>query len=482
MMRSLLALLVGVAVITAPLVGADAPKADPDKKTPVEIKNEAALREMLIAQKYREFELALVRLAQRLEKSTKAEDKEKAKFLKEALETAGKGGITTRFERLISILKESKANNLSEIKEAIDLGERLAQDMRDMLKLIMQDGQIKANHDLQIRLAELIKMLEALIRNQKLVRVHTEKDSMPKNELVKGQDKVTDNTEKFAKDMEDKSQPGADRIPGKELVRAATVDQRMATTHINANSKDNASGSQSQAIDKLVKVRDALDKLLKQLREEEMKQILQSLQARCELMLQMQIEVKDGTVILEKTIKANEEGKAKPEDHRKSLALATREGSIIGEADRAIQMIKEEGSAVAFLEVFQQVRQDMAIVELRLGKTDAGQLTQTIEQDIIDTLKEMIEVLKKAQNPPGGGTNPKPPDPADAGKLLSPLAELIMIRSMQAKINTRTETVSKRFEGEEPDSPDLRKDLRDLSDRQLRIQRVTRDIFTEKNK
>src|SRR5207247_900442 len=122
--------------------------------------------------------------------------------------------------------------------------------------------------------------------------------------------------------------------------------------------------------------------------------------------------------------------------HQKSLDLSAREEAIVAEADKAIAMIKAEGSAIAFLEVFQQVRQDMVSVQRRLGKTDVGNLTQSIEKDIIDTLKEMLDALKNAQQPP---MPPNPPPPGDPpappptnGNLLSKLAELKMIRSMQA--------------------------------------------------
>ena len=39
----------------------------------------------------------------------------------------------------------------------------------------------------------------------------------------------------------------------------------------------------------------------------------------------------------------------------------------------------------------------MVHVQRRLGVSDVGEVTQTIEQDIIDSLKEMIEALKKAK-------------------------------------------------------------------------------------
>ena len=119
------------------------------------------------------------------------------------------------------------------------------------------------------------------------------------------------------------------------------------------------------------------------------------------------------------------------------------------------------------------------------GKTDVGRLTQTIEKDIIDTLTEMLAAVKKAQEPPPPpSTNPNdtPQPPSDNAELLNKLAELKLIRSMQMKLNQRTVEYGKQYEGEEPKDTDIRKEIRGLSERQANIQRVTQDLYTQKNK
>ena len=54
--------------------------------------------------------------------------------------------------------------------------------------------------------------------------------------------------------------------------------------------------------------------------------------------------------------------------------------------DAALKILEGEGSAVAFAEVFQQVKADMKAVKNRLAKVDTGKVTVTIENDIIETL------------------------------------------------------------------------------------------------
>ena len=130
-----------------------------------------------------------------------------------------------------------------------------------------------------------------------------------------------------------------------------------------------------------------------------------------------------------------------------------------------------------------------------LHLTDVGFQTQTIEQDIIDTLKEMIEALKKQQqdlknknNKPG-----QPGQPQDQ-KLIELLAELKMIRSLQIRVNNRTKTYAQEYQGEQAPSPVtvptpqekqkaemVHKYMKELADRQLKIFEVTNNIAKGKN-
>ena len=151
-------------------------------------------------------------------------------------------------------------------------------------------------------------------------------------------------------------------------------------------------------------------------------------------------------------------------------------------------MLEAEGSAVAFPEVFQQVRSDMIVVQKRLGNTDVFKVTQAIERDIIETLKEMIEALKKARqdldakkSPPSPGQ----PPPNQDQKLLDQIAELKMIRSMQVRVNARTQMYGKQYqdvEGEQTRNSELRRELQILSERQERIFDVTNRIARGDNK
>jgi hypothetical protein len=283
--------------------------------------------------------------------------------------------------------------------------------------------------------------------------------------------------------------------PVKKQIQEANKHQEGAEKDLNEKKNPDAVAKQDKALEELNKAKKRLEDLLKQLREEEKERLLAALQARCERMLAMQIAVRDGTVTLDKEIDKKDPNR---EQQQTSNVLSDREEEIIREASKAISIIQAEGSAIAFAEVFLQVRTDMTTVANHLRKTDTSVVTQTVENDIIATLQEMIEALKKARKdnknpppPPRPGQQGPPPDQ----RLIDMLAELKMIRSMQLRVNSRTEVYGKQYEGEQAPAPTLaadaklreqyemiQRELRDLGERQLKIEKVTSDIAKGKNK
>jgi hypothetical protein len=119
------------------------------------------------------------------------------------------------------------------------------------------------------------------------------------------------------------------------------------------------------------------------------------LTARCKQMRAMQIRVYNGTRAVAQAVEANADKKPSPENIQDALALADAQQQVINEANQAIQMLEAEGSAVAFHEVFAQLRDDMKTVQRRLEVADVGKVNQLLQQDIIDILREMIWALKK---------------------------------------------------------------------------------------
>jgi hypothetical protein len=291
-------------------------------------------------------------------------------------------------------------------------------------------------------------------------------------------------------------QPPQDSGQIKKQIQDANKYQEKAEDNLRKDKRKDAGDDEEEAVKKLREAQKKLEDLLRQIREEEIERLLARLEARCRHMLALQIAVRDGTVELDKVIKNNPKGEPTRADQQSSNVLSDKEDEIVKEATAGLRLLEAEGSAVAFAEVFQQVRGDMITVSTRLRKTDTGVVTVTIENQIIETLQEMIEALKKAQadakksKQGQPGQSGPPPDP----KLIDLLAELKMIRSMQKRVNDRTELYGKQYKGEQAPPAEqgstaeerekydrIQHELKDLSVRQQKIGKVTHDIATGKS-
>jgi len=530
-----------------------------------------------LKQQFKDFTTDLLRLAQRLEASPKAEDRDKAMALKNALKVASDQGIEMKFSTLILALRSSDSfKNIETLQGVLTQNQEIREDLRKLIDVLLKDDRESQLRKERQEVQDLLEKLKGVIEKQERVQANTELGKLGKNEIAKAQGKVTKETKdlidpkkagdskdsdgkgkdgkggdgkgkdskdgdskgkdgkgkdgkdskgsdgkgKDSKGGEGKDSKGGDSKSGqdsqdgsaqpspsspetqnaKKQIQEGINKQQEAEKKIAQDDKKGASENQSEAVDKLKQAQKKLEDLLKQLREEELERLLAQLQSRCEKMLAMQIAVRDNTVSLDKTILSNPDKKATRADDQKALELSDREDDILKEATKALTLIESEGSAVAFAEVFKQVVGDMQTAAGRLRRADVGQVTVSIENDIIDSLKEMIEAFKKARKdnqqpkPPSQPSQSNPGQPKD-NQLIDMIAELKMIRSMQVRVNNRTNLYGKQLEGEQVPSiakladakekekfESFRKEFKDLSGRQQKLSKVTEDIAKGRNK
>jgi hypothetical protein len=549
-----------------------------------------------LKQQFKDFTTDLLRLAQRLEASPKAEDRDKAMALKNALKVASDQGIEMKFSTLILALRSSDSfKNIETLQGVLTQNQEIREDLRKLIDVLLKDDRESQLRKERQEVQDLLEKLKGVIEKQERVQANTELGKLGKNDIAKAQGKVTKETKDLidpkkagdSKDSDGKGKDGKDSKNGdgkgkdgkdskdgkggdgkgkdakdgdskgkdgkgkdgkdskgsdgkgkdskggegkdskggdsksgqdsqdgsaqpspsspetqnaKKQIQEGINKQQEAEKKIAQDDKKGASENQSEAVDKLKQAQKKLEDLLKQLREEELERLLAQLQSRCEKMLAMQIAVRDNTVSLDKTILSNPDKKTTRADDQKALELSDREDDILKEATKALTLIESEGSAVAFAEVFKQVVGDMQTAAGRLRRADVGQVTVSIENDIIDSLKEMIEAFKKARKdnqqpkPPSQPSQSNPGQPKD-NQLIDMIAELKMIRSMQVRVNNRTNLYGKQLEGEQVPSvakvadakekekfESFRKEFKDLSGRQQKLSKVTEDIAKGRNK
>lgn len=480
-----------------------------------------SVEEQRIVEKYKHLEEVMLQMAELSAQS----DSRRASLLKKVISQSKDQLISVRIERLVEFLKKDQLSKAIENQSALD------QDLRNLLDILLSENRTKRLQSEKARIREYIKRIGTLLKQEKDIQARTSENDDPLR-LAGEQDKVAKNTGNLAKDIQNNEEGGVKKTdnkdqkadsgekksdnennkskdgegksqgqgqqsdnktqpseqnkpnddqqanPARKRLQAAQQRMELAKKQLEKAQKDGALNDQEEAIKQLEQAKAYLEKILRQLREEEVERVLAMLEARFKKMLEMQREVYDGTVALDKI----PTGQRTHNHEIESSRLSGKELQIVVEVDKALLVLREDGTTVAFAEAADQMLADMKQVVDRLSQAKVGTVTQGIETDIIATLEEMIQSLKKARKEPNkkatkpGAQNGQEQD----SPLVDKLAELKMIRALQMRINTRTERYSKLIEDEQADNAELVDALKRLAERQQRVYRVTHDLATGK--
>ncbi len=285
-----------------------------------------------------------------------------------------------------------------------------------------------------------------------------------------------------AQSQPEQSQPKSPEQEAQAQLDDAIKQMRKAEQELDQAKRDEAVQEQKKAEENLRAAIDRLEKILRQLREEEMQRELARLESRLRKMAQMQGKVLDDTKVLA----------AVPESQRdrqidlRSGNLAFEEKKIVLEADRAMLLLREEGSSVAFPEVVAQIRSDMQRVAERLAATKLDPVTIGIQEDILAALEEMIAALQQAQRDLEKKKQQEQQGGQQGGQqgeqpLVEQIAELKLIRTMETRIKSTTSRYAEMLDQQAGGANDVLPLLRDLSQRQTNLYRITRDLVLKRN-
>jgi hypothetical protein len=283
-------------------------------------------------------------------------------------------------------------------------------------------------------------------------------------------------------ESDSQQQQAQKKTPGREQIEQARRAMQQAEDELKRLQGTKALEKQDEAIRRLAEAKERLEKILRQLREEEQEIMLTSLEARFAKMLLMEIQLHLDTVTLSKTAK----NAWTPKHFGKARDLSVQQESIADEAYRALALLKEEGSSVAFPKGVEQIRDDMLNIAHRLGKNDVGELTQSIEKDVIESLEELVSALQsEIENRKKPENQRKRQQRGQQGEqdhqLVEQLAELKMLRSLQLRVNRRTKTVGRLIKGEQATTDDLAAELQSLARKQAEIQEATYILASGRN-
>ncbi|MCA8983724.1 MAG: hypothetical protein R3C12_14355 [Planctomycetaceae bacterium] len=275
------------------------------------------------------------------------------------------------------------------------------------------------------------------------------------------------------------SQPN-EPTPGREEIESAIDKMQRAIDELKEKNRDQASREQDQAIAELEKAKAKLEEILRQLREEEQKILLADLEARFRKMLLMQVNVRKSSGQIQEI----PDDQRLPRHRARATQLARDEREIVLEVDKALILLREEGTSVAFPEAVVQIREDMQTVAEWLNSFEVNELTLAIEDDIIEALEELVEALRKEMEKleEQEQQQQQQQQQQDDPELIDLIAELKLLRSLQYRVNRRTQQLGRTVEGEQAAENSVLELLSQLAERQARIQRATYDLSTGKNR
>ena len=263
--------------------------------------------------------------------------------------------------------------------------------------------------------------------------------------------------------------------------RLIAAQQRMdaAREQLEQAKRGDSRREQDKALEELENARAELEEILRQVREEEVERLLVQLEARVREMLRAERGVQSAAEALAG-------GGAAGRERELAAAKLGRDQEAVGAAAvKALALVRDDGTAVAIPQALEQIRDDSQQAAARLTRGDVGGTTRGIVGDLVAGLEELLAALEKAQRDRQeqekqaksfGGSPPQPGDQP----LVDALAELKMIRSLQLRVNGRTQRFAALLgEGvEQADEPELRQALERLAARQRLIEQAAHDIVT----
>jgi len=152
------------------------------------------------ANKFQDFKEGLFRLAKRLEKSDRAEDKETAKIILAAIDQAQKSGVDSQFQKLVLGLKAGNlaVNDLQKIEGD---GQQLSKMLKEIYDILMTDDEAAKLKAEIARLEAILKNAKEIKNTQERLQDNTQSKTGKAEDLSKQQDKLKDRTEDLAKQM-----------------------------------------------------------------------------------------------------------------------------------------------------------------------------------------------------------------------------------------------------------------------------------------
>ena len=471
--------------------------------------------QLAVSGRYDRFERLLSQMADILGH----DDPERAELLRRAI---SKGRERKISEQIASIAVDLGKGNLG---TATEKQEQVTESLATLLKLLQSEDRRTAVERERERLNNILKGVQDAINQQRAARARTQNSSAPSiatpdqkqaNEIAdelleeiqehddqqnKDQQQGNnssksdpsgessenkDQSEQSQSDNQDSQQSSSDQqsstdqknsgeqdsdsqqTPGRQQLEKARRFMQEALEQLKKQEKDSAIDQQNQSLAQLNKAQRELEKILQQLREEEKEMILATLEARFQRMLAMETSIHETTLALAATPKEQWLDNL----YSQARELSNRQNELAVDCSQTVALLKEDGTSVSIVVAVEDIETDMKSTAARLQESRVGAFTQTLQTDIIEALKELIEATQremqemKADQKPQQGQSGQQQEPP----LVEMIAEIKVLRSLQLRVNRRTEQIDILLqEAGSDDLADLQEQLEELAIRQQRL-------------
>ncbi|MBL8820236.1 MAG: hypothetical protein JNL58_29705 [Planctomyces sp.] len=266
------------------------------------------------------------------------------------------------------------------------------------------------------------------------------------------------------------------QTPGRKQIQDARKLMQQALDALKQQNREKAVENQDESIRELHEAAAELEKMLQQLREEEKEMLLAALEARFQRMLTLQTQIHEGTVELGTTPQEQW-----PEQYYlRARELSQQQTDLTSECAQTSGLLREDGTSVSILIAVEDIERDMNTVSGLLRENKVTGLTQSMQLDVIEAIKELIEATQKEmeemkseerqQQQQQEGPQEKPP-------LVELKAEIQMLRSLQLRVNRRTQQIDQLLQNTpESDRDALLAQIQELARRQQRLIQSAKEL------
>jgi hypothetical protein len=477
-----------------------------------------ARREAELARQYLELERSFLRLADILTTT----DPRRAAVLRDAFDQARDADVGDRLGEIVRFLEAGQ------LLQAGTSQAGAIEQFRRLLDLLEEGGQDRNLSDTKRELRQFLGRVTKLIARQRDIEGSTEagaaedRTAARQREAAEEAGQLAKGMERLIKRQADGEQQGGEQQGGEQQggeqqggeqqggeqqggesdessgddqdagddessrerrtrrrLEAAEARMRQAAERLDEARRKEARAEQERAIEELESARAELEEILRQMREEEAERLLVQLETRIRAMLKAERSVRDAALGL-----VGSTAMSQRERQLEAVRLGREQEAVTAEATRALLLVQDDGSAVAIPQALGQVRDDSAEVATRLARGEVTPATLEITGEIVTGLEELLAALEKSrreepkqeQAGQGGG---RPAEPGER-PLVDKLAELKMLRSLQVRVNARTERFSRLLDAgaERAVEAELLAALGRLAERQRAIEQAARDIVT----